>query len=97
MTIGVIARVKVHPGKGPEFEAAFADQAIGVRSNEPANKLYQLVRSRENAETYVVMELYDDDAALEAHRQAQHMVANRPRMAPLIAERTIVEVYDAVG
>jgi quinol monooxygenase YgiN len=96
VTIGVIARVKVVAGKGPEFEAAFAEQAKGVRANEPANKLYQLARSREDENSYVVMELYDDDAALETHRGAAHMVANRPRMAPLIAERTVVEIYDAL-
>jgi quinol monooxygenase YgiN len=96
VTIGVIARVKVIAGKGPEFEAGFAEQAKGVRANEPANKLYQLVRSREDENSYVVMELYDDDAALETHRAASHMVANRPRMAPLIAERTVVEIYDAL-
>ena len=96
MTIGVIARVTIVAGKEAEFEAAFADQAKGVRANEPGNKLYQLVRSREVANKYVVMELYDGDSDLEAHRNAPHMVANRPRMAPLIAERTVVEIYDAV-
>ena len=96
MTIGVIARVTIVPGKEAEFEAAFADQAKGVRANEPGNKLYPLVRSREVANKYVVMELYDGDADLEAHRNAPHMVGNRPRMAPLIAERTVVEIYDAV-
>ena len=96
MSIGVIARVKVIAGKGPEFEAAFAEQAKGVRTDEPGNKLYQLVRSREDENSYVVMEMYDDDAALDAHRAAPHMVANRPRMAPLIAERTVVEIYDAL-
>jgi quinol monooxygenase YgiN len=96
MAIGVIARVKVAPGKGAEFEAAFHDQARSVRENEPANRLYQLVRSREDASIYVVMELYDSDAALEAHRSAEHMAANRPRIAPLLADRTVVEIYDAV-
>ena len=97
MTIGVLARVKVIAGKGPEFEAAFAEQAKGVRSDEPANRLYQLFScSREHENSYVVMELYDDDAALDAHRAAPHMVAKRPRIAPLIAERTIVEIYDAL-
>jgi len=96
VTIGVLARVKVVAGKGSEFEAAFAEQAKAVRAGEPANRLYQLVRSREDANSYVVMELYDDDAALDAHRTAPHIVANRTRMAPLIAERTIVEIYDAL-
>ncbi|MBU1376789.1 MAG: antibiotic biosynthesis monooxygenase [Alphaproteobacteria bacterium] len=96
MTIGVIARVTVVDGKGPEFEAAFAVQAQGVRANEPGNKLYQLVKSRDEPNVYVVMELYDSDADLEAHRAAPHMVANRPAMAPLIGAKTIVDIYDAV-
>lgn len=96
MAIGLIVRLKVNPGKGPDFEAAFAKQAAGVRANEAANKLYQLVRSREDENSYVVMELYDNEAALEVHRSAPHMVENRPNMAGLVAPGTTVEIYDAV-
>jgi quinol monooxygenase YgiN len=96
MAIGLIVRLTVNPGKGPDFEAAFARQAAGVRAHEPANKLYQLVRSRENENGYVVMELYDNDAALEAHRSADHMIANRPNMAGLVAPGTTIEIFDAV-
>jgi quinol monooxygenase YgiN len=96
MTIGVIARVQVAPGKGAEFEAIFAEQAATVRQGEPGNRLYQLVRSREDPTSYVVMELYEDEAAFEAHRSSQALAANRPRIAPLLAGRTIVEIYDAV-
>ena len=96
MGIGLIVRVTIVPGKEAEFEAAFADQAKGVRASEPGNKLYQLVRSREASNKYVVMELYDSEADLEAHRNAPHMVENRPRVAPLIAERSIIEIFDTV-
>ena len=96
MAIGLIVRLKTNPGKGPEFEAAFARQAAGVRANEPGNKLYQLVRSREDPDAYVVMELYDDEAALAAHRNAPHMVENRPNMAGLVAPGTSIEIFDAV-
>jgi quinol monooxygenase YgiN len=96
MGIGLIVRVTTVDGKGPEFEAAFAVQAKGVRENEPGNKLYQLVRSREDPNSYVVMELYDDPADLEAHRNAPHMVNNRPAMAGLIGGKTTVEIFDAV-
>lgn len=95
MTIGVIARVTIAPGKGAEFEEIFAAQAEQVRANEPANHMYKLFRSRAAPDSYVVMEVYDDDAALEAHRAAPHMAANRPRIAPLIAAPTVVEIYDA--
>jgi quinol monooxygenase YgiN len=96
MGIGLVVRLKIHAGKNAEFEAAFAEQAKGVRADEPGNRLYQLVRSREDPTAYVVMELYDSEADLEAHRNAPHMVANRPRMAPLIAERAVIEIFDAV-
>jgi quinol monooxygenase YgiN len=96
VALGLIVRLRVHPGKGPEFEAAFAEQAKGVRANEPGNKLYQLVRSREDPDVYVVMELYDSEADLERHREAEHMVANRGRIGPLVAERLGLEILDAV-
>lgn len=96
MPIGVIARLRVHPGKGPEFEAAFARQAQAVRDNEPGNKLYRLCRSREDPNGYIVMELYNRDEDLVAHRESAHMAANRPVMAGLVAERLGVEVYDAI-
>lgn len=96
MGIGLVVRLKVHPGKGREFEEAFAVQAAGVRANEPGNKLYRLVRSREDPDVYVVMELYDAEADLEVHRNAPHMVENRGRIGPLVAERLGFEIFDAV-
>lgn len=96
MAIGVIVRLKATPGKGADFEAAFAVQAAGVRKDEPGNRLYELVRARNEADTYVVMEIYEDAAALEAHRSAPHMVENRPRMAGLVAPGTSIEIFDVV-
>jgi len=96
MAIGVIVRLKTNPGKGPDFEAAFAVQAAGVRADEPGNRLYELVRSRNEADAYVVMEIYESAEAFEAHRTAPHMAANRPNMAGLVAPGTQVEIFDVV-
>ncbi|WP_337189130.1 putative quinol monooxygenase [Phenylobacterium sp.] len=96
MALGLIARVSITPGKESEFEDLFAWQAEQVRANEPGNKLYRLFRDREKAGGYIVMEIYDDEAALAAHREAEHMKANRPKVAPLIAAPTVLELYDAV-
>ncbi|BCW90659.1 hypothetical protein sos41_38320 [Alphaproteobacteria bacterium SO-S41] len=96
MTIGLIVRLTTKPGKGAEFEKAFAVQAEGVRKNEPGNKLYQLLKPADQEDTYVVMELYDDAAAIQAHRDAPHMVANRPIISELIAPGTQLERYEAL-
>ncbi len=96
MAIGLIVRLKTQPGKGAEFEAAFATQAAGVRAAEPGNRLYELVRSRDEPDTYAVMEIYEDATALDAHRTAPHMVDNRPKMAGLVAPGTKIEIFDVV-
>ncbi len=96
MAIGVIATLKVQDGKGPELEAAFATLAAKVRAGEPGNKLYRLCRSRADANTYVVMELYDDQAAVEAHGKSDHFRAAGPALGACLAGRPEVEYLDTV-
>lgn len=94
--IGMTVRLGVKEGKGTEFEQAFAVQARGVRADEPGNHLYELFKSRSQPDTYLVVEIYDDDAALAAHKEAPHMVANRSVIGPLVAGRPEVESFDIV-
>jgi len=96
MAIGVIATLKVQPGKGPDFEAVFKDLAAQVRANEPGNKLYQVFKSRKDADTYIVMEIYQDQAALEAHGKSDHFKAAGPKIAPTMGGRPDVAYFDAV-
>ena len=65
MTIGVIATLKVAEGKGGDLEAAFRELIAQVKAKEPGNKMYSLFKSKSEANTYVVMEVYDDQAAVE--------------------------------
>ena len=94
--IGMTVRLSVKEGQGEAFERAFAVQAKGVRANEPGNHLYELFKSRFQPDTYLVVEIYDDDAALAAHKEAPHMVANRSAIGPLVAGRPEVEAFDIV-
>jgi len=96
MTIGVIATLQVQDGKGAELEAVFGELAPQVRANEPGNKLYVLHKSREDANTYVVMEIYDDQAAIEAHRSSDHFKAAGPKLGACLAGRPDVKFLDAV-
>ena len=71
--IGLIAKLKVKEGKGKEFEAAFKPLAEKVNSDaEPGALLYQLCKSRSDPNTYVVMEMYRDQAAIDEHRTTPH-------------------------
>jgi quinol monooxygenase YgiN len=95
MAIGVIATLKVQPGKGGEFEQVFRELAAQVRANEPGNKLYQVFKSRKEADTYVVMEVYQDQAALDAHGKSDHFKAAGPKIGPTMAGRPDIHYLDS--
>ena len=97
MTIGVVATIKIQDGKAEEFEAFFKDLAQQVRANEPGNIAYQLTKSRNEPNTYKVLELYKDEDALKAHGASDHFKAAGPKWGPVLAGRPDVEYLDGVG
>ena len=69
--LGVVATIKVKPGMEKEFEAVAKELVAKVNANEPGCKLYALHHG-EQPHTYVFMERYVDQAAVEAHRAADY-------------------------
>ena len=83
--IGLIAKLKVLEGKGPEFEKLFKPLSDIVNSDaEPGNLLYTLCKSRTDPNTYVVMELYRDQAAVDEHPKTKHFTELFPKLQPLL-------------
>lgn len=93
--LAVIAKLNVREGKEAEFEPVMLELAGQVRANEPGNHLYTLVKDPDGA--YYVMELYEDQAALDAHGKSEHFKAAGPKFAglmggpPEVTRCTVVE------
>ena len=96
MTIGIIATLKIQPEKTGEFEAFFTELAKQVRANEPGNIAYQLTKSRTEPGTYKVLELYQDQAAVDHHGQTDYFKAAGPKFAGVLAGRPDIERLDGV-
>lgn len=94
--LAIVATIRTQPGKGDEFEAVFNRLAAAVRNNEPGNQLYQLARSRTEADTYKVLEIYTDEDAIAAHRATDHFREIGREMGAFMAGRPDVEILDAV-
>jgi quinol monooxygenase YgiN len=94
--IGLIATIRIQEGKAAEFERIFLDLTTKVRANEPGNLTYQLTRSRTEPSTYKVLEIYRDEAALEAHRGSDHFKAAGPILGAVLAGRPELEFLDGV-
>ena len=92
---GIIAILRVLPGKDEEFEGVFAELAPAVNANEAGNSYYKLFRTSETG-VYKVLECYDDEAAVEAHRASDHFRSIGARLGPCLAGAPEIEKLDAV-
>jgi quinol monooxygenase YgiN len=93
--LAVIAKLKVVPGKEAEFEKVMLGLAKDVRANEPANKLYTLTKS--DTGEYIMLELYETEAAMTAHGQSAHFKAAGPKFAGLMAGRPEIQRLTVIG
>jgi len=93
--IGIIATLRVQPDKEAEFEAVFAELAPAVRANEPGNSFYKLFRTAE-AGVYKVLECYDDEAAVAAHRASDHFRTLGAQLGPCLAGAPEIESLPGV-
>ena len=96
MAIGLVATMKIKPGTNEAFETAARELMAVVRAEEPGNKVYQFCKSRTDPETYVVLELYADQAALDAHGKSDNFRAAGAKMGPSMAGRPDVQRFDAI-
>jgi quinol monooxygenase YgiN len=87
--LGVVATIKVKPGLEREFEAVAKELVAKVNASEPGCTLYALHRA-EAPGTYVFMERYVDQAAVDAHRATEHFKALGRKMGEYMEGRAEV-------
>lgn len=74
MPTTLVVTFKVKPGANAKFEAAFREMQGAMRKDEPGALYYDLCRPQGgDAQTYVMVERYADEAAFNAHRGTPHM------------------------
>jgi quinol monooxygenase YgiN len=88
MTI-VVATVRVHPDKAAKYEATCRALLPLVRAAEPGVSFYNVGKCREAADTYRVVEVYRDAAAMKEHMTSRFVTEAMPSLEECIAELTI--------
>lgn len=94
--IGVVAKLKIAEGKEAEFEAVATDLMTKVKANEPGVLTYQLYKSKTAPNTYIFMEQYANQAALDEHGQTEYFKAAGPKLGPCLAGAPEIEYFDSV-
>ncbi|CAO3421252.1 putative quinol monooxygenase [Azospirillum endophyticum] len=84
--VKIMAMLTAKPGKAAELRALL-DGMLAPSRAEPGNLRYDLWRDRDDANRFVLDELYADAAAVAAHRETPHFRDYLTRIADL-AERS---------
>ena len=85
--ITFITHIRVSPENAAEFEALITDVCNKVHENEPGVVHYSFARSVDDSNTYVVIEVYRDEAALRTHAETDYVKTSVPKTSLLIEGR----------
>lgn len=87
--IVLVVKLTMHPGKRDEFLPHIKANAAGANRDEPGCQRFEIMIPRDDADSVYLHEVYDDDAALAAHREAPHY-KKMGDAADLIADRKVI-------
>lgn len=90
----VLVSLQVHPDKTGEFLAAIRINARASLRDEPGCLRFDVHRSVEDPNRFILYEIYrDEDAFLEEHRAAPHYAAWREAAARCVVEGEHVNTF----
>ena len=92
----ILAYLTAKPGMEAEFQKQMTAQAKRCLDNEPGCLQFDVAQDPKNPARFVMLEVYQDDAAIKAHQDSQHFKDFRPVITELVAERK-VEVFGVVS
>jgi len=87
MPVRLVITTYAKPGKGAELTRAMADRCRAVQQ-EPGCQQFEVFQSTLTPDKLVVLELWDDQAALDAHAQRNATRSLNPALAALRTDGT---------
>ena len=85
MPVRLVITTYAKPGKGTELAQAMADRCRAVQQ-EPGCQQFEVFQSALDPDKLLVLELWADQAALDAHAQVNAAQPSNPALAALRAD-----------
>jgi quinol monooxygenase YgiN len=95
--LALIATMTVNGPDRPAFEAVMTELVAAVHANEPGVPVYRLCRAQAEAGLYRMIEVYESQAALDAHMTTPWFTSAAPRFAALFAAPPVLERLDVIA
>lgn len=90
-SVAVVASFIPKPSHEKQVEQVLRGMISPTRA-EPGNQRYELYAGNGAPAVFVLLEMYKDQAAVEAHRGTEHYKAYRARIGDLLSEPIKVKI-----
>jgi quinol monooxygenase YgiN len=94
ITSTAVQRAK--PGQAEQLESLMQALIEQVNANEPGCTIFQYVRDPNDASSYMVIEQYEDQAALDFHRSTDYLEALLPQLMECLEGPPELSQYEDV-
>jgi (4S)-4-hydroxy-5-phosphonooxypentane-2,3-dione isomerase len=92
----LVVHWEANPGSEAEVVETFSKLAAESRK-EPGCRQYVAHQHRENARQFLVYEVYDNEAALQAHRDSAHFKQYAVGDLPRLGNRLQADLYNPLN
>ncbi|MDH5176998.1 MAG: antibiotic biosynthesis monooxygenase [Gammaproteobacteria bacterium] len=92
-----IATLKIKPGHEADFERLQAELSQLTHAHEPDTFVYDIIRSRDNANTYVVYARFKDEAAFQLHQGTDFHERLVPPILATVDGEMDLKFYDFIA
>ena len=86
----IVVEFTLKPGTRPEFRRLIDRNARSSAGGEPGCRRFDVLEPQDRPDSIFLYEIYDDEAAFEAHLQSAHYAVFNSESAPFITERSII-------
>jgi len=87
----LLLKTQLKPGSlAPFMEAMRVNAALSVR-DEPGCLVFDVIGDHSDPDRVWLYEVYESEAAFEAHMLTAHFLASRPLVEPLIVSQEVIE------
>jgi quinol monooxygenase YgiN len=93
MSMRLTVQLQIQPGKSEEFETIAHAAATRVRAEDNGCEMYDLFRSIDDPNRYVLIESWATQADLDDHGKSPAM-ADMGKIGPLLAGRPVMHRYE---
>lgn len=85
----LVVEFRIEPEHVAAFEAAIVDNARASRETEAGCRQFDVCRDTGQPGLFLLYELYDDDAALQAHLSSAHFLQFNAASADWVERKTV--------